>query len=63
MARADLLLDLVEAERCGDRDRFRVLVSGEHGEPVRVGLHCVPSFFLCRLRAELPSGASSGCRS
>lgn len=26
MARADLLLDLVEAERTGDRDRFRVLV-------------------------------------
>lgn len=26
MARADLLLDLVEAERRGDRDRFRVLV-------------------------------------
>ena len=26
MARADLLLDLVEAERHGDRDRFRVLV-------------------------------------
>jgi len=26
MARADLLLDLVEAERQGDRDRFRVLV-------------------------------------
>ena len=26
MARADLLLDLVEAERCGDRERFRVLV-------------------------------------
>jgi SpoVK/Ycf46/Vps4 family AAA+-type ATPase len=26
MARADLLLDLVEAERSGDRDRFRVLV-------------------------------------
>lgn len=26
MARADLLLDLVEAERHGDRDRFRTLV-------------------------------------
>ncbi|MGQ0467692.1 MAG: AAA family ATPase [Sporichthyaceae bacterium] len=26
MARADLLLDLVEAERRGDRDRFRILV-------------------------------------
>lgn len=26
MARADLLLDLVGAERRGDRDRFRVLV-------------------------------------
>ncbi|MEE6179312.1 hypothetical protein SKC42_23335 [Mycobacterium sp. 050134] len=26
MARADLLLDLVDAERRGDRDRFRVLV-------------------------------------
>lgn len=26
MARADLLLDLVEAERKGDRDRFRILV-------------------------------------
>ena len=26
MSRADLLLDLVEAERRGDRDRFRVLV-------------------------------------
>ena len=26
MARADLLLDLVEAERRGDRDRFRVLI-------------------------------------
>ena len=26
MARADLLLDLVEAERLGDRDRFRTLV-------------------------------------
>mgnify|MGYP000960905380 FL=1 len=28
MARADLLLDLVEAERRGDRDRFRVVVEG-----------------------------------
>jgi hypothetical protein len=26
MARADLLLDLVQAERRGDRDRFRILV-------------------------------------
>lgn len=26
MARADLLIDLVEAERCGDKQRFRVLV-------------------------------------
>ena len=26
MARADLLLDLVEAERRGDRERFKVLV-------------------------------------
>ena len=26
MARADLLIDLVEAERCGDRSRFRALV-------------------------------------
>ena len=26
MARSDLLLDLVEAERRGDRDRFRMLV-------------------------------------
>ena len=28
MARGDLLLDLVEAERRGDRDRFRVVVEG-----------------------------------
>lgn len=28
MARGDLLLDLVEAERCGDRDRFRAVVEG-----------------------------------
>ena len=26
MARSDLLLDLVEAERRGDRERFRILV-------------------------------------
>ena len=32
MARADLILDLVEAERRGDRDKFRVLVEAAIAE-------------------------------
>lgn len=43
MARADLILDLVEAERRGDRDKFRVLVEAGSPRNVPTSTICWPT--------------------
>jgi SpoVK/Ycf46/Vps4 family AAA+-type ATPase len=57
MARADLLLDLVEAERRGDRDRFRILVEAVIAEE-RANQHHLLADRLSELITTSGQGAS-----
>jgi SpoVK/Ycf46/Vps4 family AAA+-type ATPase len=62
MARADLLLDLVEAERRGDRDRFRVLIEAVIAEE-RANQHHLLADRLSELISTTGQGISRDDRS
>ena len=60
MARADLLLDLVEAERSGDRDRFRVLVEAVIAETVLVEAGRIRAILVERAAEDAEKAQSAG---
>ena len=61
MARADLLLDLVDAERRGDRDRFRVLVESVIAEE-RANQHHLLADRLSEILTTAGTSAKSSAR-